>query len=116
MSSSVDQDFFWEKIVKAKRRLHKNKSVQSQSNSFDLFQTIKLETLHKIWSIYKEDFDVWERLLVEGTPRQEGESTLYDFYTSSIRSPLPFSLPLPFSPLLPSTLPLSPLCKCGNEN
>ena len=86
MSSSVDQDFFWEKIVQAKRRLHTNKSVQkrSHSHSFDLFQTIKLETLHKVWSLYKEDFDIWERLLVEGTPRQEGESTLYDFYKSAM--------------------------------
>ena len=40
-----------------------------------------MNTLDKIYNTYPEDFRAWKKSLEKGTRKEEGERTLFDFYS-----------------------------------
>jgi len=98
MSSVIDQNFFWKDLLHRTDRVVKNLSSSSSSSAKgkngtttssaaavaanDKFQKIGTETMELLATVYRDDLELWDRLLVEGTPRDDSgeETTTFDLY------------------------------------
>lgn len=85
MSSPVDQEFFWHELV-GQGPHWSNPSTNTTHSIRDIMNGIQNETLHRLAQIYHEDLILWERLLQFGTPRQNGEYTMYDYYVDHMKT------------------------------
>jgi hypothetical protein len=114
LSSKIDQDFFWDELVKmeavvknTKKNHDKNYTKTNTTTSVGnqtatapdvyskvqgKFRGITNKTIVQIAAIYRDDFRMWEEILQWGTPRQEGGYTMYDYYKDHLESGLKESL------------------------
>jgi hypothetical protein len=125
MSSRIDRDFFWNTLLGSKEVVandssskHKSTAnptaVQSSANATTTttttttavsaiqkkFESIPTRTIDLLASLYVVDLHLWQHFLEEGTPREEGEETMYDYYiqTRKVLPRLPQSKPQPTPP------------------
>jgi hypothetical protein len=85
MSSSVDQEFFWNNLLGMTKSINANKSEKNNSAPSDIFKSIDSDTFKKLALIYDADLKQWKRVLKQGTPRQAGEVTIFDLYNAADR-------------------------------
>jgi hypothetical protein len=94
MSSSVDQQFFWNNLLGMTKSFKSNESSNnnitlSDKNNItlsDKYKSVHLDTFEKLALIYDTDLKLWERALIQWTPRQTGEVTTFDMYKAAIFS------------------------------
>eukprot|EP00526_Cylindrotheca_closterium_P016319 CAMPEP_0113620190 /NCGR_PEP_ID=MMETSP0017_2-20120614/10278_1 /TAXON_ID=2856 /ORGANISM="Cylindrotheca closterium" /LENGTH=330 /DNA_ID=CAMNT_0000529829 /DNA_START=97 /DNA_END=1089 /DNA_ORIENTATION=+ /assembly_acc=CAM_ASM_000147 len=95
-SSKVDINFFWSSLLKSdsvrlnsshRRRLLRLLGLGQQSSralktskAMEAYRDLDMGTIDMVATIYKEDLELWRWLLENGTPRENGESTVYDYY------------------------------------
>lgn len=62
-------------------------AVVSASSSRERFFAIPRRTVDRLADLYREDLDLWQQFLDEGTPRRPGEEiTMYDYYLERERT------------------------------
>jgi hypothetical protein len=91
MSSSVDQQFFWNNLLGMTKSFKSNESLKSNitlsdKNNItlsDKFKSVHLDTFEKLALIYDADLKLWGRALKQWTPRQTGEVTTFDLYRAA---------------------------------
>ena len=86
LSSRSDQKFFWNDVMKMRpkhlRASDEHESVRIHTGLEEHFKRhISMNTLDKIYNTYPEDFRAWKKSLEKGTRKEEGERTLFDFYS-----------------------------------
>jgi len=102
MSSPIDQDFFWNVLLglppkrdnTSTNRSSSSSSSSSSSNTIttstmavqEIMKDITDETMLQLAEIYHEDVVLWDKLLRFGTPRQDDEYTMYDYFQEHIQS------------------------------
>ena len=93
LTSEIDQSFFWNELLHYPRvTAHvRSSTFGNESSSFSPSQRVKLvarsiptETFHLMTAIYARDMKLWGEALERGTPRQDTEHTLYDYYMQFI--------------------------------
>jgi hypothetical protein len=111
MSSKIDQDFFWNELVQMEAKVMNTSKNNTKTNTTTTsagnqtatapdvyakvrgkFRGITNKTIVQIAAIYRDDLRMWEEILQWGTPRQEGEYTMYDYYKEHLESGLNESL------------------------
>jgi hypothetical protein len=95
LSSPVDQDFFWNGLLKNKKNAGdvvdgsttttaKKKANVSSKNTTgtirDTYRALSTDTIQTLARLYSDDLKMWDSVLQHGTPRVAGEETMYDFY------------------------------------
>ena len=81
LSSKVDQEFFWNTLVQSDKVLNQNQSDKKTNlTTIEVFKTFPRSTLDRIATMYEKDLLLWEQILRDGTPRQENEVTVFDYY------------------------------------
>jgi len=85
LTSEIDQTFFWDELLHYPRVMaHVRPSTLGNASSSQrveaMARTIPTETFHLIAALYARDMKLWGEVLERGTPRQDTEYTLYDYY------------------------------------
>jgi hypothetical protein len=87
ISSSVDQEFFWNDLLGMGRSRKENESKKNNHTLTEMFNSIHFETFEKLAAMYDADLKLWKRALKHWTPRQTGEVTMFDLYKAARQIP-----------------------------
>jgi hypothetical protein len=85
VSSSVDQEFFWNDLLGMGGSRNRKDNVSSKNNHTltETFKSIHFETFEELAAMYDADLKLWKKATKQWTPRQAGEVTMFDLFMAA---------------------------------